>query len=244
MNSSDNEHADAVRKRFTKTAALVAEREEGRREELREQVRAFVQPQGDERVLDSGTGTGALAFAIAPLVAEVVGVDLVPELLEEARSRAAAFPNVTFVEGDATRLPFGPGSFDLTASVRTLHHVARPERAVSELARVARPGGHVLVVDQIASVDPLVALELNRFERARDPSHARALADIDLRALFEANELVLRRSQFVEEPRDLECYLDLAGCEGKAREEARELAPPGYTATIGWYLVVRPGIGS
>jgi len=244
LSSPDDAHAEAVRDRFARTAALVAEREESRREELREQVRAFVQPSGDERVLDSGTGTGALAFAIAPLVREVVGVDLVPELLEQARSRAGVFPNVTFLDGDATRLPFDEASFDLAASVRTLHHVARPELAVSELTRVTRPGGHVLVVDQIAPADPLAAAELNGFERARDPSHTRALADIDLRALFEANELVLRRSQFVEEQRDLDRYLALAGCEGDGRERARELAPAGYTATIAWYLTVRPGLGS
>jgi ubiquinone/menaquinone biosynthesis C-methylase UbiE len=244
LSSPDEEHAEAVRDRFARTAALVAAREEGRREQLREQVRAFVQPKGDERVLDSGTGTGALAFAISPLVAEVVGVDLVPELLDEARRRAGEFPNVTFVEGDATRLPFEDASFDLAASVRTLHHVARPERAVSELARVARPGGLVLVVDQIAPVDPLIAFELNRFERARDPSHTRALADIDLRALFEANDLVLRRAQFAEESRDLERYLDLADCQGEARELAREVAPRDYAATIAWYLAVRPGLRS
>jgi ubiquinone/menaquinone biosynthesis C-methylase UbiE len=244
LSSPDDEHADAVRDRFSRTAALVAEREEARRQELREQVCAFVNPKGDERVLDSGTGTGALAFAIAPLVGEVVGVDLVPELLDEARRRAGEFPNVTFAEGDATRLPFEDASFDLAASVRTLHHVARPELAVSELARVTLPGGQVLVVDQIAPVDPLAAVELNRFERARDPSHTRALADIDLRALFEANDLVLRRSQFAEERRELERYLDLAGCEGEGRERAKELAPRGYTATIAWYLAVRPGLGA
>ena len=203
-------------------------------------MRRFVQPKGDERVLDSGTGAGALALALAPLVGEVVGVDVVPELLEQARKRAAAFPNVSFVEGDATKLPFELGSFDLACSVRTLHHIARPELAVAELARVTRPGGHVFVVDQIAPVDPLAALELNRFERARDPSHARTLADNDLRQLFEANGLVLERSEFARERRELDPYLDLAGCEGDEREHARALAPPNYTAEIGWYLLRKP----
>ncbi len=233
-------HSEAVHERFAKTAELVAAREEARRERFRKQLRDFVEPRGDERVLDSGTGTGALAFAIAPLVGEVVGVDLVPELLEQARSRAAAFPNVTFAEGDATRLPFESDSFDLAASVRTLHHMPRPELAVAELVRLTRFGGSVLVIDQIAPVDPLAANELNRFERARDPSHTRALADVDLTGLFESNGLVLRKAQFEDEPRDLEQYLDLAGCEGDERDRARSLAPTGYTATLGWYLAVKP----
>ena len=147
------------------------------------------------------------------------------------------FPNVEFVEGDANALPFEDGSFDLAGSLRTLHHIARPELAVAELARVTRLGGRVLVVDQIAPVDPVVALELNAFERARDPSHARALADIDLRHLFESNDLVLIAAEYERQPRELGPYLDLAGCEGEARERAESLAPANYTAELGWYLL-------
>lgn len=226
--------------RFARTAERVAALEEERREALRERLRRFVGPRGDERVLDAGAGTGALAFALAPLVGEVVAVDPVPELLEEGRRRAAAFPNVSFVEGDATRLELPAASFDLAATLRTLHHVPRPELVVAELARVTRPGGRVLVVDQLAPADPLAAVELNRFERARDASTSRVLSEADLRGLFEANGLVLEASEVVEEARDLDAYLDLAGCEGDERERAHALAPRGYTATYGWYLLRKP----
>jgi ubiquinone/menaquinone biosynthesis C-methylase UbiE len=228
---------DATRERFAKTADRVAALQDARAAELEERVVRFVAPSGDERALDSGTGSGALALALAQHVREVVGVDLVPELLEQARNRAERFSNVSFVEGDATKLPFEYGSFDLAGSLRTLHHIPRPELAMAELVRVTRPGGRVLVVDQIVSVDPLVALELNRFERARDPSHVRALADVDLRGLFESNSLVLLKAEFEREPRDLDAYLDLAGCEGEARERAATLAPPNYAAELGWYLL-------
>jgi ubiquinone/menaquinone biosynthesis C-methylase UbiE len=229
---------DATRARFAATADRIAALQERRADELAARVREFVPVSGDERALDAGTGTGALAFALAPLVREVVGVDPVPELLERARARAPA--NVTFVEGDATRLEFERAAFDLAGTLRTLHHVPRPELVVAELARVTRPDGLILVVDQIAPTDPLAALELNRFERARDPSHTRALADVDLRHLFEANGLVLRKALFEREPRELEPYLDLAGCEGEAREQARTLAPRDYAAEVGWYLLRRP----
>ena len=82
-----------------------------------------------------------------------------------------------------------------------------------------------------------MAVELNRFERARDPSHTRTLADIDLRHLFESNGLVLLRAEYERERRDLDAYLDLAGCEGEARQRAATLAPPDYAADIGWYLL-------
>jgi ubiquinone/menaquinone biosynthesis C-methylase UbiE len=237
-------NTDAVRARFAATARQVAAHADQRADWLAEQVRRFVEPRGDERALDAGTGTGALAFALAPLVREVVGVDLVPELLAEAGARAGAFPNVEFVEGDITKLSYEDGSFDLAASASTIHHVPRPELLVAELTRVTKRGGTILVVDQIAPVDPLAALELNRFEHARDPSHARVLADVDLRYLFDSNDLVFRRAEFLTERRELEPYLDRAGCADEARERAKALAPgdAAYTATIGWYLLSRPAI--
>jgi ubiquinone/menaquinone biosynthesis C-methylase UbiE len=230
---------DAAQERFGKTAERVAALQDARAAELEAKVVRFAELEGDERVLDSAAGAGALAFALAPHVREVVAVDLVPELLEQGRQRAARVENVEFVEGDATKLPFERASFDLSATLRSLHHIARPELAVAELARVTRLGGRVLVVDQLAPVDPLAAFELNAFERTRDPSHTRTLADVDLRHLFEANGLVLTRVKFETESRELDPYLDLAGCEGEERQRAETLAPSPYVVELGWYLLDR-----
>jgi ubiquinone/menaquinone biosynthesis C-methylase UbiE len=234
-------NVENVRARFGSTAELVADHASRQVDMVRQQLRSFVVPRGDERALDSGTGTGTLALALAPLVREVVGVDIVPELLEYARRDAPS--NVTFVEGDATKLPLEDGSFDLACSRRTFHHIARPELAAAELTRVTAPGGRIFVDDQIAPVDPLAALELDRFERARDPSHTRTLPDIDFRHLFEANGLVLLQTRFQTHRRKLDYYLDLAGCEGEARERARKLSPGGpeaYVAETAWYLLRKP----
>lgn len=238
---AEQTNVDEVRARFGATADRVAEHAEQQIELVREQLRTFVVPRGDERALDAGTGAGTLALALAPLVREVVGVDVVAELLERARANAPA--NVSFVEGDATRLPFDTGSFDLTCTRRTLHHIARPERVIAELTRVTSPGGHVFVDDQIAPADPLAALELDRFERARDSSHTRTLPDVDFRQLFEANGLVLLQSRYQTHRRELDYYLPLAGCEGDAAERARALSPGGpdaYVAESAWYLLRKP----
>jgi SAM-dependent methyltransferase len=228
--------------RFERTADRMAAHQDARSAELADKVRTFVAPRGDERAVDVGTGAGALALALAPLVRDVVGVDRVPALLDLARERAAGSSNVEFVQGDATALPFPDFSFDLAGTLRTLHHVHRPELVVAELTRVTRLGGRVLVVDQIAPADPLEAVELDRFERARDPGHERLLPDLDLRHLFEANRLVVIRDRQEVEQRNLDVYLDLAGCEGDAKEQVRGLAPHGrdaVTATVAWYLLER-----
>ena len=226
--------------RFARTAERVAARQDARAERLAAEVRDFVRPKGDERALDVGTGAGALAFALAPLVREVVGLDPVPELLELAQARAR--PNTEFVQGDGTALPFPDASFDLAATHRTLHHVARPERVVADLVRVTRPGGHVFVVDQLAPDDAAAAVVLHEFEAVRDPSHTRLLTDAELQELSAANGLVLLRERQEEERRDLLAYLDLADCTGerRARAEALAQADPGVlVAGVGWYLLAR-----
>ena len=171
----------------------------------------------------------------------MVGIDIVPELLAEARTRSP--PGIEYIEGDATVLPFAWASFDLVCTARTLHHVARPELVLAEMNRVLAPGGTMLVIDQLAPVDPLAAIELNHFERARDPSTTRVLADVDLCGLFDSNGLVLVRVEISSEERELERYLDLAGCHGAERERARGLAPSDPHAEIGWYVLRSPALG-
>jgi ubiquinone/menaquinone biosynthesis C-methylase UbiE len=227
--------------RFARTAERIAARQDRRAELLAQQVHDFVGPHADGRALDVCTGAGALAFALAPLVREVVGIDPVPELLELARARA--LPNTQFVEGDGEALRFSNAEFDLSGTHRTLHHVNRPERVVAELARVTRPGGHVLVVDQLAPDDPQEAAALQEFETTRDPSHVRLLADAELRGVFASQRLSLVQERNENERRDLAAYLDLAGCDGARRERADALAtadPRVLDARVGWYLLARP----
>jgi len=102
---------------------------------------------------------------------------------------------------------------------------------------VTRVGGVVLVVDQLGSVDPGHAAAIHAFERARDPSHTRLLADAEIRAMLETNGLAVTHAEFTTESRELEWYLDLVGLEGVKRDRARSLAPgPVFEVDVGWYV--------
>jgi ubiquinone/menaquinone biosynthesis C-methylase UbiE len=88
------------------------------------------------RALDVGTGTGQGARLLAKRFpdAEVTGVDVAPAMLDEARRLA---PELTFLEGDAARLPFDDESFDVVANANMIPFL-------DEVARVLKPGGQTL----------------------------------------------------------------------------------------------------
>jgi SAM-dependent methyltransferase len=98
-------------------------------------------------VLDVGCGTGALARRLACAGYEVTGVDPSEGMLDVMRARS---PAIRAVQASGTDLPFESDSFDIVLSVATFHHIAEPgavRATVAEMARVARPGGRILIWD-------------------------------------------------------------------------------------------------
>ena len=108
--------------------------------------RMDIQP-GHE-VLDVAAGTGNLAIRAAAAGAQVVGLDLTPELFETARARAAAAGvTVEWVEGDAEELPYEDDAFDRVVSAFGVQFAPRHEIVAHELVGVTRPGGRIGLVN-------------------------------------------------------------------------------------------------
>jgi SAM-dependent methyltransferase len=101
-----------------------------------------------QRVLDVACGTGNLALPAAKAGAHVVGIDIAPNLVEQARQRAAAQKlSIRFEEGDAEALPYENGSFDVVVSMFGAMFAPRPEVVACELARVTRAGGTIAMAN-------------------------------------------------------------------------------------------------
>ena len=101
-----------------------------------------------QRVLDVACGTGNLAIPAAKAGAQVAGVDIASNLIEQARQRADALNlSIRFEEGDAEALPYENGSFDLVVSMFGAMFAPRPEVVASELARVTRAGGTIAMAN-------------------------------------------------------------------------------------------------
>jgi ubiquinone/menaquinone biosynthesis C-methylase UbiE len=172
------------------------------------------------RALDVATGTGHLARALAPRVRRVTAVDLTPAMLAEGRrlAREAGLTNVAFAEGAAERLPCGDATFDLVATRFSLHHMLDPRGAVGEMARVARPGGVVAVIDLVSPDDPALAARYNEVERRRDPSHLRALTLAELTSTLEAAGLTISQTLTRDVEAIVERWLEMTHTPSDARQ--------------------------
>lgn len=143
MNASGS--ADANREYYDAFSADY-ERERGQNDpggyhELLDELEAsYVSRYGTGRdVLEVGCGTGLVLLRLREFAKSARGVDLSPGMLEKARTRG-----LDVKLGSATELPFEANQFDVTCSFKVLAHVPDIERALSEMARVTRPGGMIL----------------------------------------------------------------------------------------------------
>ncbi|MCK4347942.1 MAG: class I SAM-dependent methyltransferase [Thermoplasmatales archaeon] len=107
------------------------------------QVVSKVIPNNRMFMLDVGGGTGAFTKLFVDSFKYVVDADLSREMLKEGKEKG----NILTVEIDAQRLPFKDDAFDLTLCIDTLHHLPNAEQVVSEMKRVTKGGGVVVVIE-------------------------------------------------------------------------------------------------
>lgn len=117
------------------------------------------------RVLEIGVGTG-LSFGHYAQDVELVGIDPSEPMLRRARQRAAALGrDVTLLEAPAEALPFEDDSFDTVVTLAVLCTVDDPARALHEIRRVLRPGGHFVFLEHVRAADPKLARWQDRLDR-------------------------------------------------------------------------------
>lgn len=140
--------------------------------------------------LDIATGGGHVSRALAPHAGIVVSTDLTEAMLENtAKHLKEDFGNILYVIADAESLPFLPESFDAAVCRIAPHHFPHPEKFIRETARVLKPGGKFILIDNVAPEENELALFMNATEKLRDASHARCLSKNEWRQLLQENNL-------------------------------------------------------
>jgi ubiquinone/menaquinone biosynthesis C-methylase UbiE len=132
-------------------------------------------PRPDDLALDVGTGAGHTAMALAPLVRRVEAIDLTEEMLDEARklSKQRELRNIAFHKGDAMALPYPDGTFDVVTCRRAAHHFGDVRKALSEMGRVLKIGGRLVIDDRSIPEDDEIDRLINSLDVLHDPSHVR-----------------------------------------------------------------------
>ena len=156
-----------------------------------EMLAAAIAETSAAKVLDVGCGAGHASFAAAPAAAEVVAYDLTDSMLRIVEQAAAdrGLANVRTVRGSAEKLPFADASFEWVISRYSAHHWRNLNSAMSEIARVLKPGGQVCLIDVLGGPEPLLDTHLQAVELLRDPSHVRNYTEREWMRFFERHAL-------------------------------------------------------
>jgi len=147
-----------------------------------------------ERVLDVACGTGGLLELLAERhnFPELVGIDRVPAMLGVAKRRLGR--RALLNEGEARRLPFGDGTFQLIVSTNALHYFPDVGVALREIRRVISPGGNLVITDWCR--DYFWMKILNRLLPWTSHAHAQTLSSTELRqSLLKAGFSIQSESQ-------------------------------------------------
>jgi ubiquinone/menaquinone biosynthesis C-methylase UbiE len=174
----------------------------------------------DAQALDIATGTGEFARALAPQVAKVTGLDATDAMMQQGKKfiEEAGIENIVFQKGIAQELPFEDESFDIVSSRYAFHHFDDPKPVISEMARVCRTGGHVIIVD-IVVPDASTAAEYQYYEWLCDPSHTRCLESKEFQTYFRlfGMKVVSARTRVIAE--ELIEWMDFSLTQKERREE-------------------------
>ena len=145
----------------------------GRESSWRRVVVGAVRARPGMRVLDLAAGTGASTKPFADAGADTVACDFSAGMLAEGRRR---HPELTFVAGDALRLPFGDDAFDVVTISFGLRNVADVEAALVELARVTTPGGRLVILETATPTARMLRAGNSVYTRHVMPRLARLLS--------------------------------------------------------------------
>jgi phosphatidylethanolamine/phosphatidyl-N-methylethanolamine N-methyltransferase len=116
-----------------------------------------------DRIIEVGVGTG-ISLPLYPRECQVVGIDLTRKMLDKAREKKDRYglDHVQLLEMDAENMVFSDDSFDHSLAAFVISVVPNPEKMVSEMKRVTKKGGNILIFNHFSSKNPAL-ISMNRF---------------------------------------------------------------------------------
>jgi len=219
-------HKASIIDQFTRQAIPFAQVPGHTNEESLQLLLNMTEVSNQDTVLDVACGPGIVACAFASLASHVTGIDITPAMLEQAQSLAQRFglTNLSWQQGEGEELPFADCSFSIVLSRYAFHHCLNPDAVFSEMIRVCRPGGKILIADVALPSSKVDAYD--HLEKLRDPSHVHALSLEEFQNLAIASNLQNVRIDFYKVEIELEQQMAASfpnpGDEDKIRQIFRD----------------------
>ncbi|HEX4019869.1 MAG TPA: class I SAM-dependent methyltransferase [Acidobacteriaceae bacterium] len=178
-------HNALIVDQFTRQAVPYSNAAPIQNDDLLNRIVRIAKATANDTSLDVACGPGLLVCAFASVVQHATGIDLTPAMLDQARKlqHQQHLANITWDQGDVTRLPYPDAHFSVVTCRFAFHHFPQPLSVLQEMRRVCQPGGRIVVAD--SSPAAARADAFNAMERLRDPSHTRALPIAELSTLFQ-----------------------------------------------------------
>jgi ubiquinone/menaquinone biosynthesis C-methylase UbiE len=216
-------HELRIQEQFTRQADTFANVPSHSAESSLSVLLELAQPKQTDAALDVACGPGIVTTAFAPHVGSIRGQDVVPAMVERARARAneLGMTNVSFDVGDSNALAYADAAFDLVVTRFSFHHFHAPLRALSELRRVCKPGGTIVVADVAPAPEAVAAYDAA--ELLRDPSHTHALTEPEFETLARDAQLRIAARQRYGLPLALEPQLAASFPISGGREQLRDM---------------------
>ncbi len=206
-----NEHIEKVTHEFTKQAKTFNEyQKDMTKQQFTDFAVKSMKLTGDEDVLEVAAGTCIFGRSVAEFVRHITEFDITKAMLEVGKIEAEKqnIHNVSFVTGMAEELPFLEQSFDIVMSRLAFHHFDNHELAFSQMAKVVKQSGKIVVIDIQAREDELRD-EFDRYELLRDSSHTSCISKEEIEAYAKKSSLSLEFFYSQDIPVKLSAWLDL-----------------------------------
>ena len=222
---SEPGQARAVIDHFDRVAAIMPPASGAQAEPGLRALVALAAPRPDDKVLDIGTGVGAVALAFAPHVAHVTAIDISPVMLERAEQsrQTLAAANVAVRWADTTALPYCEAAFDLVTCRDLCPYVRDAAALFTHLRRVLKVGGRLALDELIGNENPVKRATHQAIETQRDPSFVRLHSESELELRLRESGFRVERAEVYDAPLDLAEWLTLAAADKDARAAVRNM---------------------
>ena len=196
QHDAKDQHTKNVQRQFNRQAQAYAQTRQAKDLKAMQRLCSLLETHPNTNSLDVACGPGRLTMALAGLCKHAHGLDATEGLLAIAQQEAAelGLQNIAFGQGSALDMPYPSNSFDVVTCRAAFHHFAQPQKVFSEMVRVTKAKGQILIADILGNPDPDKSSAHDHIERLCDPSHFRCIPEDEFIEMFNHYDISVEKA--------------------------------------------------